>query len=100
MPSAWEVGALMAKPRGRPPEGQYRVARTVKVPREFDDLAGRRTAPFLDRHGVDTRPLSFLLREAYRQGIVDAVETMTAQGVLEGGGSSEIAVNTAVPVTS
>jgi hypothetical protein len=71
----------MSKPRGRPPEGQYRIAGQSQIPQEFDDLATRRTAPFLDRHGVDTRPLSFLLKEAYRQGIVDAVEAMTDRSV-------------------
>lgn len=64
------------KPRGRPAEGQYRIEGAVNIPREFDDLASRRTSPFLDRHGVDTRPLSFLLKEAYRQGISDAVDAM------------------------
>lgn len=68
------------KPRGRPAEGQYRIDGTVKMSREFDDLASRRTAPFLDRAGVDTRPLTFLLKEAYRQGIVDAVDAMTSRG--------------------
>jgi hypothetical protein len=68
----------MTKTLGRPPQGQYRIAGQVKVEREFEDLMGRRVAPFLDRHGVDTRPLSFLLKEAYRQGLVDAVEAMTA----------------------
>lgn len=74
------VQADTGKKRGRPPEGQYRISGTVKMPCEFDGLAGRRTAPFLDRHGVDTRPLSFLLKEAYRQGIADAVDAMTARG--------------------
>jgi hypothetical protein len=69
----------MAKQLGRPPEGQYRIAGQVKVAREFEDLMGRRVAPFLDRAGVDTRPLSFLLKEAYRQGLVDAVDAMTAR---------------------
>jgi len=69
----------MPKPSGRPPEGQYRINGAVKMPREFDDLASRRTAPFLDRAGMDTRPLTFLLKEAYRQGIVDAIEAMTAR---------------------
>ncbi len=67
----------MSKPSGRPPEGQYRISGTVAVPREFEDLIARRTAPFLDRAGVDTRPLSFLLKEAYRQGLADALDAMT-----------------------
>ena len=63
--------------RGRPSSGQYRIAGRVKVSPEFADLISRRTAPFLDRHGISTRPLSFLLGEAYWQGIVDAVEAMS-----------------------
>lgn len=62
---------------GRTPEGQYHIADRSKVPREFDDLATRRTRPFLDSVGLDNRPISFLLKEAYRQGIADAVEAMT-----------------------
>lgn len=69
----------MARPLGRPPEGQYRIAGTVRVSSELDDLITRRIAPFLDRAGVDTRPLSFLLKEAYRQGLVDAVDAMIKQ---------------------
>ena len=68
---------MMSYARGRPPEGQYRIAGTVEVPPEFERLIARRTAPFLDRAGVDTRPLSFMLREAYRQGVADAVDAMT-----------------------
>ena len=67
------------KRRGRPPEGQYVIAGQSKVGRALDNLFSRRTAPFLDRLGVDTRPLSHLLKEAYRQGIVDAVDAMSEQ---------------------
>jgi hypothetical protein len=66
------------KTRGRPSEGQYRIESTTSVPIEFDALAGRRVAPFLDRTAIDTRPLGLLLKEVYRQGLVDAVEAMTA----------------------
>lgn len=65
----------MAK-MGRPSEGAYRCDGTVSIGRDFDSLFERRVAPFLDTMGVQTRPLIHLLKEAYRQGIVDAVSVM------------------------
>ena len=55
----------------------YPVVGRTKVSREMDDLAGRRTVPFLDRIGLDNRPISFLLKEAYLQGLKDAVQATT-----------------------
>lgn len=55
----------------------YPVVSRTKVSREMDDLAGRRTAPFLDRIGLDNRPILFLLKEAYLQGLKDAVQATT-----------------------
>ncbi len=49
----------------------YHVAGSHKITREMDDLARRRTQAFLDTLGVDTRPLSHLLREAWLQGVKD-----------------------------
>lgn len=60
--------------RGPKPEGHYHVTGRTKWPREIDDLAGRRTCPFLDHIGLDGRSISFLLKEAYLQGIKDAVQ--------------------------
>lgn len=42
---------------------------------EFLDLIRRRTMPFLDRNGL-SRPLPFLLEEAYLQGMKDAAQAM------------------------
>lgn len=61
--------------RGPKVGNDYVVGRR-KVSREVDDLAGRRTLPFLDRIGLDSRPISFLLKEAYLQGIKDAADAM------------------------
>ncbi len=55
----------------------YQVVGRSKVSRDFDDLAERRTSPFLDRIGLDSRPISFLLKEAYLQGIKDAADAMS-----------------------
>lgn len=57
-----------------PKVGGYHVVGRSKVTPEMDDLAGRRTRPFLDSIGIDNRPISFLLKEAYLQGLKDAVQ--------------------------
>jgi hypothetical protein len=49
----------------------YPVTGRLKVSREMDDLARRRTVSLLDHHGVETRPLSILLREAWLIGVKD-----------------------------
>ena len=54
---------------------QYQGSGTVKVPPAIDDLARRRTKPLLDYHGVSTRPLGQLLKEAWRLGFADAVDS-------------------------
>lgn len=38
-----------------------------------------RVEPFADRCGIQTRPLTHLLQEAYLQGMSDAVEAMEAR---------------------
>lgn len=63
--------------RGPKVGNHYHVAGRSKVSPEMDDLASRRTAPFLDRIGLDSRPISFLLKEAYLQGLKDAVQATT-----------------------
>ncbi len=57
----------------------YHVVGRSKVSAEIDDLAGRRTQPFLDRIGLDSRPISFLLKEAYLQGVKDAAQAAENQ---------------------
>lgn len=47
----------------------------IRMTPELKDLIRRRTRPFLDSIGID-RPVSFLLEEAYLQGMQDAVDAM------------------------
>lgn len=47
----------------------YHVTGSHKITRDLDDLARRRTAAFLDSVGVESRPLSHILREAWLQGV-------------------------------
>lgn len=49
----------------------YHTKGRVRVSREMDDLARRRTAAFLDPLGVQTKPLQLLLKEAWLQGVRD-----------------------------
>lgn len=49
----------------------YHVTGSHKITRDLDDLARRRTAAFLDSVGVESRPLSHILREAWLQGVKD-----------------------------
>jgi hypothetical protein len=60
-----------------PKVGNDRVVGRSKVSPEVDALAGRRTSAFLDRIGLDCRPISFLLKEAYLQGIKDAADAIS-----------------------
>lgn len=46
---------------------------------ELRDLISRRTRPFLDHVGLHNRSISFLLEEAYLQGLRDAAQTMKAE---------------------
>ena len=71
-----QVAGRRGVKRGPKVGSDYVVGRS-KVSREVDDLAGRRTLPFLDRIGLDCRPISFLLKEAYLQGIKDAADAMS-----------------------
>lgn len=50
----------------------YHVTGSHKITRDLDDLARRRTAAFLDSVGVESRPLSHILREAWLQGVKTA----------------------------
>jgi len=61
----------MAK-RGPKVGDAYQVGGSTKISRALDDLARRRTQSFLDHIGLG-RPLSFLLREAWLQGVKDGV---------------------------
>lgn len=61
--------------RGPKPEGLY-IARhsDLKITREMDDVIHRRVAPFLDAAGLDRRSVVHLMKEAYLQGIRDALD--------------------------
>lgn len=52
----------------------YHVVGSTRVSPELDDLASRRVRGFLDTMGTQTRPLEHLLKEAWYQGLKDAVE--------------------------
>ncbi len=52
-----------------------REKREAVIRPEFMDLVHRRTKPFLDHVGLD-RSLSSLLREAYVQGMCDALDAI------------------------
>ena len=45
---------------------------------EWRDLIRRRTQPFLDSVGLNSRSLSFVLEEVYMQGLKDAAQVFTA----------------------
>ena len=60
----------MAK-RGPKVGDKYPIDGRSKVSREVDDLARRRTEAFMDHVGLNSRPLSHLLREAWLQGLKD-----------------------------
>lgn len=51
---------------------------------EMLDFLGRRTRPFLDAAGLDTRTVLHLMQEAYLQGIRDAVEVLRPPSQPEG----------------
>ena len=55
----------------------YPVVGSHKISRELDDLARRRTQSFLDSIGLDSRPISSVLREAWLQGVKDAHEALS-----------------------
>lgn len=52
-----------------------RANKRLKLSAEMQDFLRRRTMPFLDANGL-TRPISFVLEEAYLQGMRDAVQAM------------------------
>lgn len=65
--------------RGPKVGNNYYVTNRHKISCEFDDLAKRRTQPFLDSIGLDTRPVSHLLKEAWLQGVKDAAAAFNEQ---------------------
>ncbi len=70
----------MAK-RGPKVGDAYPVVGSHTISRELDDLARRRTQSFLDSIGLDSRPISFVLREAWLQGVKDAAEVLEAKTI-------------------
>jgi hypothetical protein len=44
---------------------------------EMRGLLKRRTMPFLDQFGLETRPISFVLEEVYLQGMRDAMQALS-----------------------
>jgi hypothetical protein len=59
--------------RGPKVGDHYPVSGRMRITRETDDLATRRTAAFLDAYGLG-RPLTHLLKEAWLQGVRDGAE--------------------------
>jgi hypothetical protein len=51
---------------------------TSQLSADTMDVIARRTAPFLDSIGVG-KPLTYLLQEAYLQGVRDTVDCMEAR---------------------
>lgn len=47
----------------------------LKLTAEMREMLRRRTMPFLDSVGLD-KPVSFLLQEAYLQGMRDIIQAM------------------------
>jgi hypothetical protein len=56
----------------------YPVVGSFRMTPELDDLARRRTQSFLDHIGLHDRPIAFLLREAWLQGVKDASEALSS----------------------
>jgi hypothetical protein len=54
----------------------YPVVGAARITRDLDDLARRRTQSFLDHIGLESRPVAFLLREAWLQGVKDAAAVL------------------------
>ncbi len=61
---------------GKRDEYKPKLNPDLKLSQEQADLVRRRVEPFADRWGVQTRPITHLLQEAYLQGMSDAVEAM------------------------
>jgi len=54
--------------------------------RELTDFLHRRTSPFLDVAGLQTRPLPLIVQEAYMQGFADALNALPLPPLASGGG--------------
>lgn len=59
----------------RPP---YHITGETTVSDELKELCERRVRPFLNRAGIATRPVEFLMCEAYLQGLKDAADVYGA----------------------
>lgn len=51
--------------------------RSLQMTPEMRGLLKRRTMPFLDQFGLETRPISFVLEEVYLQGMRDAMQALS-----------------------
>ena len=62
----------------------YRTKRAeYEFTSEMLDLMERRVGPFMDKLGLQTRPLSHLMQEAYLQGIKDACDALALKEELD-----------------
>jgi hypothetical protein len=59
----------------------YRLHGESTYSEDITSLAYRRSRPFLDRAGLQTRSLEHLMAEAYMQGIKDAADAVSKRRV-------------------